>query len=66
MQKISKPYPKFNILSFGIEDKDVGSSSTLLLQRFKISKLLRLANPGGTSKIKNTIGTLLKIKLSQL
>lgn len=50
MQKITQPYAKFNILSFGIEERDVGSSSTMLLQRFKISKFVRLAKPGGTSE----------------
>lgn len=37
----------FRILNFGIEDSDTGSSSIWLLAKFKISKLMRLAIPGG-------------------
>ena len=51
MEKLLKPYAKFNILSFGIEEREVGNSSIILLQRFNISKFVRLAKPGGTSKI---------------
>lgn len=35
--------------SFGIDDKDRGSSSIWLLARFRISRLVRLAKPGGTA-----------------
>lgn len=37
----------FRILSLGIEDNDTGSSSIWLLAKFNISKLIRLAIPGG-------------------
>lgn len=40
---------KFKMRSFGIDDKDRGSSSIWLLARFRISKLVRLAKPGGTA-----------------
>ena len=36
------------MVNFGMEDNDVGNSSTWLLARFRISKLLRLASAGGT------------------
>lgn len=58
MAKIFEPYAKFNIRSFGIDERDVGSSSIMLLQRFNISKLVRLAKPGGTSKNKNYLKSL--------
>ena len=44
-------YPKLRMRSLGIEDNDVGNSSTALLKRFKISKLVRLAKAGGTTDI---------------
>lgn len=34
-----------------MEDKESGSSSMWLLQRFKISKLTKFAKPGGTTVI---------------
>lgn len=41
----------FSILSFGIEDIDIGNSSMWLFAKFNISKLVRLAIPGGIAKI---------------
>ena len=41
---------QLRILSFGIDDSDKGSSSKWLLDKFKISRLTRLAIPGGNTK----------------
>ena len=48
-------YPTLKIRNFGIEDKEVGSSSIWLLKRFKISKLIRLATAGGTTVKENNV-----------
>lgn len=40
-------YPKFKILSFGNDDMEIGNSSIWLLNKLRISKLTKLANPGG-------------------
>jgi hypothetical protein len=42
---------QFKIRSFGIDESDSGSSSSLLLDKFKISKLFRLAIAGGNTEI---------------
>lgn len=41
---------KFKILNFGMEERDNGSSSMKLLAKFSISRLVKLAKPGGTAK----------------
>jgi hypothetical protein len=46
--------------NFGMEDKEVGSSSIWLLKRFKISKLIRFARPGGTTE-KQTVDSIIII-----
>lgn len=48
---------QFKILSFGIEDNERGSSSKWLFDRFKISRLTKLAMPGGIDD------SLLKLKV---
>lgn len=47
--------PTFKILNFGICDRDIGSSVMQLLKRFNISRLTRLARPGGTATSKAII-----------
>lgn len=42
---------RFKIRNFGIEDKESGNSSTWLFDTFNISKLIKFARPGGTTKI---------------
>lgn len=44
---------QLRILSFGIAESDKGSSSKWLLDKFKISKLCKLAIAGGNTKSKH-------------
>lgn len=48
----SRLMEQLRILSFGIDDSERGSSSSWLLDRFKISRLIRFAMPGGTTTAK--------------
>jgi hypothetical protein len=41
---------QFSIRSFGIDESDSGSSSKWLFDKFKISKLFKLAIAGGKTK----------------
>lgn len=43
---------RFKMRNFGIDEIDTGSSSTWLLAKFKISKFVKLAMPGGIAKWK--------------
>lgn len=48
--ELSRLIEQLRILSFGIDDNDKGSSSKWLLDKFKISKLLRFAIAAGNTK----------------
>lgn len=48
--ELSRLIEQLRILSFGIDDKDKGSSSKWLLDKFKISRLLRFAIKAGNTK----------------
>lgn len=50
--ELSRLMEQLRIRSFGIDDSDSGNSSKWLFDRFKISKLLRLAIAGGNTKRK--------------
>jgi hypothetical protein len=58
-------HPKFKIRSFGIEDKDVGSSSTWLLNKLRISKFVKLAKAGVTTDILLWV-RVIRVKLSMV
>lgn len=49
--ELSRLIEQLRILSFGIADSDSGSSSRWLLDKLRISKLLRLAMAAGNTEI---------------
>lgn len=49
-KKSTKTYPTFKIRNFGIEERETGSSSIWLLNKFNISNWVKFAIPGGTSE----------------